>query len=71
MKTNLIKTNLYGGSASVTGLLNHRDIKEQFHPEHNDVMIMPSEMYNSDGMDLLGEKKELLEEYYNAKIILV
>lgn len=69
--TNLIKNNLYGGSVSVSGLLNHQDIKEQFHPEHNDVMIMPYEMYNSDGMDLLGDKKEQLEEYYNAKIILV
>ena len=71
VKTNLIKNNLYGGSVSVSGLLNHQDIKEQFHPDHNDVMIMPSEMYNADGMDLLGEKKEQLEEYYNAKIILV
>ena len=28
------------------------------------------EMYNADGLDLLGEKKEELEKYYNAKIIL-
>ena len=71
VKTNLIKNNLYGGSVSVAGLLNHRDIKEQFHPDRNDLMIMPKEMYNADGVDLLGEKKELLEEYYNTKIILV
>jgi Protein of unknown function (DUF512). len=71
VKTNLIKNNLYGGSVSVAGLLNHRDIKEQFHPNRNDLMIMPKEMYNADGVDLLGEKKELLEEYYNTKIILV
>ena len=71
VKTNLIKNNLYGGSVSVAGLLNHRDIKEQFHPDRNDLMIMPKEMYNADGVDLLGEKKKLLEEYYNTKIILV
>lgn len=70
VKTNLIKNNLYGGSVSVAGLLNHRDIKEQFHPKRNDVMIMPYEMYNADGVDLLGEKKEQLEEHYNSKIIL-
>ena len=70
VKTNLIKNNLYGGSVSVAGLLNHRDIKEQFHPTRNDVMIMPNEMYNADGKDLLGEKKEQLEEYYHAKVIL-
>ncbi len=71
VKTNLIRNNLYGGSVSVAGLLNHRDIKEQFHPERNDVMIMPNEMYNADGVDLLGEKKEQLEEYYRTKVILV
>ena len=70
VKVNLIENNLYGGSVSVAGLLNHQDIKSQFAPEKNDVMIMPSEMYNSDGMDLLGEKKEELESFYNAKIIL-
>jgi hypothetical protein len=31
---------------------------------------MPNEMYNSEGKDLLGEKMEDLEKYYNAKIIL-
>ena len=70
VKTNLIENHLYGGSVSVAGLLNHQDIREQFHPERNDVMIMPNEMYNADGLDLLGEKKEELEKYYNAKIIL-
>lgn len=70
VKTNLIENHLYGGSVSVAGLLNHQDIKEQFHPERNDVMIMPNEMYNVDGLDLLGEKKEELEKYYNTKIVL-
>ena len=70
VKTNLILNNLYGGSVTVAGLLKHQDIREQFHPRQNDVMMMPKEMYNVDGMDLLGEKVEDLEKYYNAKIIL-
>ena len=70
VKTNLIENHLYGGSVCVAGLLTHQDIREQFRPERNDVMIMPNEMYNADGLDLLGEKKEELEKYYNAKIIL-
>lgn len=70
VRTNLIENHLYGGSVSVSGLLNHKYIREQFHPERNDLMIMPNEMYNADGVDLLGEKKEELEEYYNTKIIL-
>ena len=70
LKTNLIENHLYGGSVSVSGLLNHKDIREQFNPEKNDVMILPNEMYNADGCDLLGEKIHELELYYNAKIIL-
>ena len=70
VKTNLIENHLYGGSVSVAGLLNHQDIRAQFNPDRNDVMIVPEEMYNVDGLDLLGEHKTQLETYYNAKIIL-
>ena len=70
VKTNLIQNNLYGGSVSVAGLLTHRDIREQFHPDRNDIMIMPNEMYNADELDLLGEKKEVLEDFYKTKIYL-
>ena len=70
VNTNLIHNNLYGGSVSVAGLLNHQDIRAQFNPTQNDLMIMPNEMYNADGLDLLGEPKSVLEDYYNAKIIL-
>lgn len=68
--TNLIKNNLYGGSVSVAGLLNHQDIRAQFHPTKNNLMIMPNEMYNAYGMDLLGEHISKLSDYYKTKIIL-
>ena len=70
VQTNLVKNHLYGGSVTVAGLLNHGDIIEQFHPKRNDVMFLPEEMYNSEGRDLKGEKMEVLEQYYNAKIYL-
>ena len=35
-----------------------------------DLSKIQEEMYNIDGLDLLGEHKTLLETYYNAKIIL-
>ena len=71
VKVNLINNHLYGGSVSVAGLLNHGDIKEQFKPERNDVMILPSEMYNSEDVDILGEPREELSRYYKAKVIAV
>lgn len=70
VRTNLINNNLYGGSVSVAGLLNHQDIRAQFQPQKNDLMIMPNEMYNADGLDLLGEPMSALSEYYQSKIIL-
>lgn len=70
VRTNLIKNHLYGGSVTVSGLLSHGDIKEQFQPDRNDIMFLPEEMYNSEGRDLQGEKLEMLEQYYNAKIYL-
>lgn len=70
VKTNLILNHLYGGSVSVAGLLNHKDIREQFNPDRNDYMFLPNEMYNADGLDLLGEPMSELEKYYGAKIIL-
>jgi len=71
VRTNLIQNHLYGGSVSVAGLLNHEDIRHQFHPTQNDIMILPQEMYNSNGEDLKGEKMEVLQQHYNAKIILL
>ena len=70
VRTNLIQNNLYGGSVSVAGLLNHQDIRSQFQPQKNDLMIMPNEMYNADGLDPLGEPMSALSEYYQSKIIL-
>jgi len=71
VKVNLVLNNLYGGSVSVAGLLNHGDIKEQFHPEKNDVMIMPHEMYNSDDVDIQGDPRVNLEKYYKARVIAI
>ncbi len=71
VSVNLIRNRLYGGSVSVAGLLNHADIKSQFNPQNNDVMILPREMYNSDDVDIQGEPRKELERWYNAKVIVI
>jgi len=68
VRVNLVRNHLYGGSVTVAGLLNHRDIREQFSPERNDVMVVPEEMYNSNGVDLLGEHWSVLAKYYGAEL---
>lgn len=71
VKVNLVLNHLYGGSVSVAGLLNHADIRAQFHPQKNDVMILPHEMYNADGLDIQGEHRTVLENYYRARVIVL
>jgi hypothetical protein len=70
VETHLVKNHLYGGSVTVAGLLNHRDIRAQFSPQKSDYIFLPLEMYNSEGRDLLGEPMEELARYYNSQIIL-
>lgn len=69
VKVNLVENHLYGGSVTVSGLLNHKDIREQFSAEKNSLMILPKEMYNCNGYDLTGEKMEVLENFFGVKII--
>ena len=71
VKVNLILNHLYGGSVSVAGLLNHTDIREQFRPKRNDVIIIPREMYNSEDVDIQGESRTELEKYYKARVIAI
>jgi hypothetical protein len=71
IKVHLIKNHLYGGSVSVSGLLNHNDIKEQFSLQKGDLIILPKEMYNSEEKELQGESLDDLREYYHTQIILM
>lgn len=66
----LIRNHLYGGSVTVAGLLNHQDIREQFHPDGRpcDIIVLPKEMYNADGCDLTGEPMRELAAFYRAEV---
>lgn len=72
VKVNLIENRLYGGSVTVAGLLNHQDIIDQLTPEgRNDIMVLPYEMYDSEGRDLLGFHNCELKKYYNTELWIV
>ena len=67
--THLVRNNLYGGSTSVAGLLNIPDIVSQV--STNDVrgvIVIPSEMVNSDGCDILGNPIQGLEASFKQKV---
>ncbi len=68
--THLVRNRLYGGSVTVAGLLNHRDIEDQFRPADGfcDMIILPREMYNADDCDITGESRRELERFYHAEV---
>jgi len=65
----LIINRLYGGSVTVSGLLNHSDIKTQLKPRwSNSILVLPYEMYNHEKCDITGQSVSELETYYNRDI---
>ncbi len=68
--TYLIKNNMYGGSVTVAGLLNHKDIKEQFDRAKItcDMIVLPREMYNDEDCDISGEPRRELERSFGIEV---
>lgn len=65
----LITNKLYGGSVTVSGLLNHSDIKAQLKPKwSNSILILPYEMYNHEKCDITGQPKNELETLFKREI---
>lgn len=65
----LIKNELYGGSVTIAGLLNHEDIINQFKPSNkNGVIVLPKEMYDHESKDITGREITELETIYNTEV---
>jgi hypothetical protein len=69
IEVHLVKNQLYGGSVTVSGLLNHSDIKAQLKPKWSDsILVLPYEMYNHEHCDITGQPVKELETFYNREI---
>ena len=70
IRTHLVMNHLYGGSVTVSGLLNHQDILAQVDKSSliGAEAIVPSEMYNSDDCDLTGQPRVELERQLGVKV---
>ncbi len=65
-----VKNELYGGSVTIAGLLNHEDILNQFNPTiPNGQIVLPFEMYDHEQKDITGRHISELETHYNTKIL--
>jgi hypothetical protein len=69
ISTYLIRNKLYGGSVTIAGLLNHKDIKSQYLPDiQPDIVMLPFEMYDNDDNEITGNPISELETHYNTSI---
>jgi len=69
VKVNLIKNDLYGGSVTVSGLLNHHDIFKNFKLKRKgDIIVLPYEMYDSRGCEITGNHISELKTFYNTDV---
>ncbi len=70
VRTHLVRNHLYGGSVTVSGLLNHQDILAQIDKKTliGAEAIVPAEMYNSDDCDLTGQPRAELERLLGVKV---
>ena len=65
-----MKNELYGGSVTVAGLLNHEDILNQYKPnEPYANIVLPFEMYDHEKKDITGRHVSELEHYYNTRVL--
>lgn len=65
----LVKNELYGGSVTIAGLLNHEDILNQYQPVvANATTVLPFEMYDHETKEITGRHISELSTFYNSPI---
>jgi hypothetical protein len=68
VKVHLVENQLYGGSVTIAGLLNHEDIMRDFMPEKAGVVVLPKEMYDHEDKEITGRHISELQTHYKAEI---
>ncbi|MFO7660371.1 MAG: DUF512 domain-containing protein [Candidatus Cloacimonadaceae bacterium] len=60
-----------GENVSVSGLLTFADIREQIKPNKNDVIVLPGNIFNHDGITLDGFSQLEIKEYWQRDILII
>ena len=68
VKVHLVENQLYGGSVTIAGLLNHEDIMRDFIPEKAGVAVLPKEMYDHEDKEITGRHISDLQTHYKSEI---
>ncbi len=68
VKVHLVENQLYGGSVTIAGLLNHEDIMRDFMPEKAGVVVLPKEMYDHEDKEITGRNISELQTHYKSEI---
>lgn len=60
-----------GEDVTVSGLLTFEDIRQQIKPKDNDVVVLPGNIFNHDGITLDGFSQLDIKEYWQRDILIV
>jgi len=66
-----VKNSFMGESVTVSGLLTFEDIKTQVKPKDNEVVVLPGNIFNHDGITLDGFSQLDIKEYWQKDILIV
>lgn len=63
--------NFMGKTVTVSGLLTFEDIKAQVKPEDNEIVALPGNIFNHDGITLDGFSQLDIKEYWQCDILII
>lgn len=66
-----IVNNFMGETVTVSGLLTFEDIKSQAHPSDEEIIVLPSNIFNHEGITLDGFSQLDIKEYWQCDILIV
>ncbi|MDY0151426.1 MAG: DUF512 domain-containing protein [Candidatus Cloacimonas sp.] len=71
IRVQVIRNDFFGPQISVCGLLTYSDLKNQLHPEENEVIILPNCIFNTNGETLDGASRLTVKSTWPNPILLI
>ncbi len=66
-----VHNHFFGKDISVSGLITFSDLKQQLHPEKDEVIILPSSIFNHEGETLDGATRETFRNTWSNPILVI
>jgi len=71
IRVQVIRNDFFGPDITVSGLLTYSDLKKQLTPENDEIIILPSCIFNFDGETLDGKDHLTFQETWKNPVLLI